>query len=398
MTIEVLGSKITGEKQAILSKSFAHRVMICSYLAGHNFNDAVSGFSSEDIEATKNCLNALNSGNFELDCNESGSTLRFIIPLVMAIGGKYTLNCKGRLIDRPNDELFNVLLEHGVKVEKKDSSFIIEGKLTAGEYKIRGDISSQYISGLLMALPLLDGDSKIVLTSPLVSKPYVEITKRVMSDFGVLVNESDKEFTVLGNQKYCGKSFIEGDWSNEAFFLVLGALSGKISVKGLNQNSLQGDKYILEILRRAGVKFIIDNDCVTVEKSKILPFEYDAENCPDLVPITAVLASFANGESMIKNVSRLKIKESDRIQSTIEMLKGFNVKAFSDGVDLTVCGGTAINGKADSFNDHRIAMSSCVLATAVKGTSIISGAKAVNKSYPSFYEDLKSVGGNVNEI
>ena len=183
-----------------------------------------------------------------------------------------------------------------------------------------------------------------------------------------------------------------------AFYLVAGAINGDITVTGLNQDSVQGDRFIMEILSRAGAEITYSKDAVTVKKSKLKAFTFDAESCPDLVPISAVLAAYADGVSVIKNIQRLKIKESDRVQTTIETLKGFGIKAESDGNDLIVYGGTATCGKADGFNDHRIVMSASVLACGVNGESVVTGAQAVNKSYPTFFKDFNKVGANSYEL
>lgn len=397
MTIEILNSVINGCKKAIPSKSFAHRIAICNFIAGKKPTAGIADFTSNDIEVTEKCLQALKDGKKVLDCGESGSTLRFLLPLCASLGGEYEFIGHGKLMERPNEELFSVFLSHGVTVKKQDRIYI-SGKLTAGEYKIRGDISSQYVSGLLMALPLLDGDSEIVLTTPLSSKPYVEITLQVLKSFGVKIDQTENGFKVYGKQKFSGSATVEGDWSNEAFFLVLGAIAGEVSVVGLNKDSVQGDKKIVEILQSAGASVTVDDDFVSVKKSNLNAFTLDAESCPDLVPIAAVLASFSKGLTTIKNVQRLKIKESDRIESTIALLSSFGIKAEYNGADLLVYGGEPKSGVIDSYNDHRIAMSGAVMATVANGKSVIKTAQAVNKSYPTFFDDYNFVGGKSYEV
>jgi 3-phosphoshikimate 1-carboxyvinyltransferase len=312
-----------------------------------------------------------------------------------ARGGNYTFIGHGKLMDRPNDELLGSLSAHGVSWEKTDR-INISGKLTAGEYRIRGDISSQYVSGLLMALATLGGDSTITLLTPLSSAPYVDITLEVLSNYGIKIVRTDSGYFIKGGQKFKGNVTPEGDWSNAAFFIALGALSGKTEVFGLNLDSVQGDRDILKILKLADAKIETADDTVTVYKSSLKAFTVDAEDCPDLVPITAVIAACAKGTSIIKNVSRLKIKESDRIESTIVTLDAFGIRAeYTDG-NLIVYGGTPKAGEIDSYNDHRIVMSAAVLATVCQGTSVIKNAQAVEKSYPTFFKDLESVGGKVN--
>ncbi len=397
MDVAIKKSLALGEISAIASKSYAHRIAICSYFSGEEILDRYGDFTSNDILVTANALNAVKRGEKNLDCNESGSTLRFLIPFCASVGGEFILSGSARLMERPNDELIRVLTENGAKIES-GKTIKVCGKLRSGEYKIRGDVSSQYVSGLLMALPSLDGDSKIILTTPLSSAPYVDITLEVLEKFGVKVDKTEYGFYVYGNQKFVGKITPEGDWSNAAFFLVYGAISGKVLMTGLNVNSSQGDKYILDILRMAGAKVDVKRDEIIVEKSNLRAFSFDAENCPDLVPIASVLAAYADGESVIRNIKRLKIKESDRVETVISMLKAFGISAYSDGENLFVRGGKPSSGKVDSFNDHRIVMSTSILAALCEGESVITNAEAVNKSYPTFFDDYKKLGGIAYEI
>ncbi len=395
-TISVVGSKVCGEVTAIPSKSYAHRIAICQFLSGRTVD--VGSLTSKDISATKNCLSVLQSGGNVLDCGESGSTLRFLIPLSLSLGGEYVYTGHGKLMDRPNDQLFECLKAKGIEIKKVGERIVAKGALTPGEYRIRGDVSSQYVSGLLMALSRLDGESTVVLTTPLASSPYVDITLEVLGAFGIEVKRKKDCFVIKGGTFKDSDVQPEGDWSNAAFFLVLGGLAGKVSVRGLNADSAQGDKVILDVLKSAGVDVQIEDGVVTTSKSSIQPFAMDAEDCPDLVPIVSVLAAFGEGKSVIKNVSRLRLKESDRIETTIDMLSGFGVRATSDGHDLIVYGGSARHGKTDSHNDHRIAMAATVLATAVEGRSQITDYTAIEKSYPTFYEDVTKIGGTANEV
>lgn len=396
MKLIIENSRLDGVINAIPSKSYAHRIAICNFLAGNPPVAECGDFTSQDITATERCLKALKQGERVLDCGESGSTLRFMLPLCAVLGGEYEFIGHGKLLQRPNQELFEVMNAHGVKTEKGDT-IKIQGKLSGGDFRIRGDISSQYVSGLLMALPYLNEDSKIVLTTPLSSAPYVNITLEVLKAFGVNITTLADGYFIKGNSKYSGKVLPQGDWSNMAFFLVAGAINGKITVKGLDYPTAQGDSYIVEILKRAGVKVSVEKEGVTVTKSQLKSFTFDAESCPDLVPITAVLASYAKGDTVIKNVERLKIKESDRITSTMNLLANFGIKSEFDGKNLKVFGGTPVSGQAESFNDHRIAMSTAILALSANGRSILSGAQSVNKSYPNFFEEYKSLGGKISE-
>ncbi len=392
MTVKIFPSIVSGEITAIPSKSYAHRIAICNFLAQKEISGGCENFTSKDILATEKCLTAVRSGERTVDCNESGSTLRFLLPLLASLGGEWTFLGRGKLMERPNDQLFLTMGKHGVLAEQTDR-IRISGKLTAGEYTIRGDISSQYISGLLMALPTLKEDSEITLTTPLVSASYVDITLEVLSAYGIKIQKKQDGYKIKGGQVYDGNLKPEGDWSNLAFFLVLGAISSGITVKGLNVNSVQGDRKIIEILRLAGASVEMDGEEITVRGGKLKGFTFDGENCPDIVPISAVLGAVAEGKTLITNVQRLKIKESDRIESTIRMLSSFGIRAESDGNVLTVYGGKPKGGIVDSFNDHRIVMSGAVLGAVAEGETEILGANAVQKSYPTFFNDYISVGG-----
>ena len=399
MKVKVEKSLLSGKINAIVSKSSAHRISICNFLAGNNISN-ITGVKSQDIKATENCLNSLLEKNNQLNCGESGSTLRFLLPLCACLGGEYTFLGQGKLLSRPNEELFSVFSKHGVKSQKQQDRILISGKLTSGEYSIRGDISSQYISGLLMALPTLNGDSKIILTTPLVSKPYVDITLEVLRSYGIEIIVEENGFIVKGGQKYIGNILPEGDWSNCAFFLAGASVNGQVEILNLNKNSVQGDKKIVEILRsaNANIKWVDDRLCVLGNKLKA--FTFDAEDCPDIVPILAVVASFSLGTSLIKNIQRLKIKESDRIESTLSLLKSFGIKATCDGVNLTIYGGelTKETPIINSYNDHRIVMSASIMGVLSENGCIIENAEAVNKSYPNFFDDLIKLGGKVSEL
>ena len=325
MMIRVRKSHITGKVDAIVSKSFAHRIAICNFLAKSGTILPCDDSYSEDIKATVRCLEAIKSGKTQLDCGESGSTLRFMLPLCAAIGGTFEFFGHGKLMERPNDELFSALESSGVKIEQ-GKTIKLSGKLKSGQYKIRGDISSQYISGLLMALPILDGDSRIILTTPMVSTGYIDITLKVLKEYGITPIRTGDGFIVSGGQVFKGSMDVEGDWSNAAPFLCMGAIFGKVSVGGLKLDSVQGDKFIIDILKMAGADVKLKDGLVTATPTdKLKAFSFNAENCPDLVPVASALAAFCDGKTEIYGVERLKIKESDRIASTIKMLEDFNM-------------------------------------------------------------------------
>ena len=397
MIVSVANSFLSGRVNAITSKSFAHRVMICDFISGVSTD--ISNFNvSKDILATKSCLDALRNGQNFLDAGESGSTLRFIIPLLGALGGDFLIKTHGKLAKRPNDDLFSTLSEGGVTAYVKDDTICVSGKLNPGNYSIKADVSSQFVSGLLMALSALKEKSTLILSGKVTSRPYIDITVDILRKYGVSITELDGVFTIDGANIKPVLNAVEGDWSNSAFFLVAGAINGDVTVENLNLNSIQGDRKILDVIKLAGGTLVLGENSVTVKKSKLNSFSFDAENVPDLVPICAVFASYCDGVSEIRGVSRLRFKESDRIVSTCSMLYNCGIKCeYVDGT-LKVYGGTVVGGKVNSFNDHRIAMASSVLALGAKDNVIIDGAQAVEKSYPFFFNDFKSIGGVVNEI
>lgn len=397
MIVSVGNSFLSGRVNSITSKSYAHRVMICDFISGVSTD--ISNFNvSKDILATKSCLDALRCGQNLLDAGESGSTLRFIIPLLGALGGDFVIKTHGKLAKRPNDDLFSTLSEGGVTAYVKDDCICVSGKLNPGTYSIKAEVSSQFVSGLLMALSALKEKSTLILSGKVTSRPYIDITIEILRKYGVSITELDGVFTIDGTNIKPISNVVEGDWSNSAFFLVAGAINGDVTVENLNLNSIQGDRKILDVLNLAGGTLVLGENSVTVKKSKLNSFSFDAENVPDLVPICAVLASYCDGVSEIRGVSRLRFKESDRIVSTCSMLSNCGIKCeYVDGT-LKVYGGTVVGGKVDSFNDHRIVMSASILALGAKDKVVIDGAQAVEKSYPLFFDDFKSIGGVVNEI
>ena len=380
-----------GTVRGIPSKSYAHRALILSHFAGGN---VVISDKNDDITATENCLNNLENG--ALFCGESGSTLRFMLPIVSALGGKYEFTGAGRLLRRPLSELFSVLKEHGVKVDFDGEKILLSGKLSGDLFRIRGDISSQYVSGLLMALPLIDG-GRIELLSPLSSASYVDITIDVMESFGITVKRENNAFIVPKGKYYRTDDYIVPcDWSAAAFPLSMGALSGKVSVTGLSVSNFQGDRFILDILKSAGARITVAEDSVTAEKCELNGFSFDADGCPDLVPVAAAVAAAAKGETVIKRVSRLRLKESDRVLSVVSMLDSLGITAKTIGDDIVIKGGAVTGGKVKTFSDHRIAMSAGVLSAVSNGKIEIDDAACVNKSYPSFYKDYEKLGGTVS--
>ena len=417
MNIRVEKSKVVGRAQIPPSKSQAHRVMIASFLAGENFDFGLLG---DDAIATKNCLEELarlfagETHTAHIDAGESGSTLRFLLPILCVLDVNAEVTGRGRLPDRPIGELIEVLRAHGAKIVgdklplKIFSSCaelcLANGGLEAGEYAIDGGVSSQYITGLLFALPLLDGDSKLIIKGDLVSKNYVEMTLDVLADFGVQVERTDFGFFVKGNQKYVGRGeYIEGDWSSASFPLSVGLLTGEVEAVGIDENSKQADRVFLDLARKMGGDIErTANGWYVARESKLKAIDFDATNCPDIVPIVSVLMAFAEGDSQIFGVDRLRQKESDRLTAVRELLSKFGIETKYQSNTLTICGkGENLASElgeekitVDSFADHRIAMSG-IVAGLKCGNTVVLGAECISKSYPSFASDMASIGGKI---
>lgn len=380
----------------IPSKSDAHRALICAALS-QNPCEVICEAESKDITATRKCLDALKEGREEMYCGESGSTLRFLLPVMAALGHKASFYPEGRLPQRPLSPLYEELTAHGCKLSPKGSvPFTIEGQLTGGTYRIPGNVSSQYISGLLFSLPILEKDSRIIVEGTLESRPYVEMTIKVLKDFGIEIVETAEGYEIPGGQSYHGpESYqVEGDWSNGCFWLAAGALlEDGICVSGLDAESLQGDKKIIEILKTFGARVEIEEEGIKVRRGKLTGIQVDVSQIPDMVPALAVVAAAAEGKTEIQNAGRLRIKESDRLHTVTQVLSdlGADIEELPEG--LIIKGrGTLNGGKADSYNDHRIAMMAAIASIICKEKVSLQGADAVNKSYPGFFDEMKNLG------
>ena len=408
MDIKITPSNLSGKVYAPPSKSYAHRYIIASFLS--KTNGFISNCKpSKDVLATLNALKNLgidylfdkgglkitkgkSVNNPILDCDESGSTLRFLIPIASALGVKCEFIGSKRLMERPTKDLLDCLNENGANID----GLTLNGKLKSGKFTINGSVSSQFISGLLFALPLLDGDSNLEIIGERVSQNYIDITLDVLKDFGVLIEKTSNGYFIKGNQTYKMPKVmsVEGDYSNSAFLLAMGVLGEGVTVLNLNKNSKQGDKKIIQILKDFGGIVEEVEDGYFVKKGELKGITVDCEDVPDIVQILSVVASFANGKSTFKSVNRLEIKESNRVLGIINNLKIAGVKAEYDGKDLTVYGSKKIDyGTFNGDNDHRTVMSAVVLSAFSNGKSVIKGAEAVNKSYPTFFDDFRSLGG-----
>ena len=401
MKIKIEKSVASGVATAPPSKSYAHRLLICSALA--KGESTVCGISeSDDIKATLSCLDSLgvdytrDHGTIKLQginlhksssatdfyCNESGSTLRFFIPIALAIGGKFNFYGTERLISRGISVYEGICKDQGIICAKYSDKIFLEGKLKPDTFNVRGDISSQFISGLLFALPLLDGNSVINITTELESAKYVDITIDALNSFGIKIERKNNSFYIEGNQKYKSRcSVVEGDASNGAFLDAFNILGGDVSVLGINDNTLQADGVYKELFSQ------IDGKAPTI----------DISSCPDLGPILFALSAVKNGATF-KGTRRLKIKESDRASAMASELLKLGIKTEICENSVVVHGGKIKAPKEALYghNDHRIVMALAVILTLIGGE--IDGCEAVSKSYPDFFEVLKALNIRCEEI
>jgi 3-phosphoshikimate 1-carboxyvinyltransferase len=394
----------------------AHRAIICASLASGQ--SVIKNITySNDIIATMDAMVALGAAikkendtliingitkppkNATVNCKESGSTVRFLIPIALSLGVNCTFTGEGRLPQRPLDSIIRCLTSDSVQFSSSTLPLTVCGKLMAGKFEIDGSLSSQFITGLLFALPLLDYDSEIVLTTKLQSKPYVDMTIDTLQNFGIKVTATENGYFIKGRQQYKATDYIvEGDYSNAAFFLSLGAIGGDITCYGLSKNSLQGDKKIIELLTQFGANINVSDDYIRVQKDKLQCIRVDMGDIPDLLPILSVLGAFAGGDTVLYNAERIRLKESDRIAAMCDNLSKFGIIAFAEDDKMIIKGGKPKSAKVSGYNDHRIVMASTVLASFCSGDSEISDANAVNKSYNNFFEDFNNVGGEAYVI
>lgn len=409
MNLTITPNKLKGTITPPPSKSQAHRLIIAAALAkGTSTVENVA--LSQDIKATLRCTEALGTvwtldgstlqitgiGDSTLltstkndlphfDCGESGSTLRFLIPIALAVAGGGVFTGQGRLMERPQKPYFDLFEEKGIAYEQDNGVLTIRGKLTPGEYRLAGDVSSQFFTGLLYALPLLDGDSTIVSTTKLESVGYISMTREAMGSFGVTSKWKELTFTVPGKQCFQSRpNAVEADWSQAAFWYAAQALGSDLDIQGMNTSSTQGDMVIashyLQLTQNGGV-------------------EIDLSQCPDLAPPLAAMAAVRQGTTVIGNAGRLRIKESDRLATITATLNALGAKVTEEPDGLTIIGQETLAGGVtiDCCNDHRIAMMAAIAATACRAPVTLTGAECVKKSYPNFWEDYKKLGGLIHE-
>lgn len=414
MKVTIQPGERYGQVKAPASKSVCHRLLILAAL-GKSKTDIYCGEISADIQATASCLRALGAEIIEhngalsvapvkkppentvnLYCGESGSTLRFLLPVAGVLGIKAVFHMDGRLAKRPVTELTDQLKKNGMYFETGYNTISCHGRLRSGNYTLSGEVSSQYISALLMTLPLLKGDSRLNVTGCIQSQPYINISLDILKSVGIGISRQKNEYLIFGSQQPEFKHSVvaEGDYSAAAFFLCAGALSEKgITVYNLNKNSVQGDRKIMELLKTMGAETRQDSCSATVRKAELKGTVIDASQIPDLVPAVAAVAALCDGETRIINAGRLRLKESDRLSTTGKMLSdlGAYVEELDDG--LVIRGRASLaGGITDSYNDHRIAMAAAVAAAGCKNEVTIGNAQAVKKSYPRFWSDFESLG------
>jgi len=417
--IKLFPSNLNGKIKSPPSKSLSHRALICASLSkGKSIIKNIS--YSDDILATINALKLLGA-KFEkfknnitvtgikkirqplihIDCKESGSTLRFLIPL-FSLSNKTTIfTGSSSLINRPLSIYQTIFKKDNNIFEINNDKVMINGSIKAREYHLKGNVSSQFFTGLMFALPLLEEDSTIYIDGILESKSYIDLTISVLEEFGVKILELENGYFIEGSQTYIPTTYtIEGDYSQAAFPLVGGVLSGLVTVSDLYPTSKQGDKIIIEYLKQMKSKIIYMENGFIAEFSKTSGTTIDLLDCPDLGPIITLLACLSDGESKIINISRLRIKESDRVFSIVSTLKALGANIITTDSKIVIKGKSILKGgvTVDSFNDHRIAMMLSIAALRCENPIILTNANAITKSYPNFFEDYKSLGGKLKII
>ncbi len=408
----VCPGRLQGKVEAIPSKSQAHRLLIAAALCGEQTRILCPELS-DDIERTAGCLKALGAdirhergaylvkpahllGEAALDCGESGSTYRFMLPVCAALGGRYTFLLRGRLPERPMQTLFEALEGSGLRINGGGSECVcMEGRLQGARFRLSGDTSSQFISGLLLASPLLEGDKQIVITTPLRSAAYVEMTLEALRLFGIDASLENDVLTVReGAYRSPGETAAEGDWSGAGFWLCgAPAGGGEVWMSGLSSVSSQGDRRVLDFLRLFGGEAEWKDGRVLARGGSLRGARIDIDQTPDLAPCLALLGTAARGETRLENIARLRIKESDRAEAIVAALSalGADIRVIEDAI--LIRGGRPLRGGVcDARGDHRIAMMAACAAAQSQGPVIIRGAQAVSKSYPRFFDDLRSMG------
>lgn len=380
MDVKVYPSRLAGNVRAVDSKSAAHRAIFAAALCEHP-PELIIRDLSDDIRASLGAANAIREGAGRIDCAECGATLRFALPVAAALGRTAFFTGRGRLPERPVAPLIRALAAHGCEFSGETLPFEMRGTLQTGVFELPGNVSSQFVSGLLLALPALPRGGEIRLTSPLESAGYVDLTRSVLGDFGIAVENTASGYRVPGGQKFAPPAEYapEGDWSSAAFFLAANALGGRVRVSGLREDSLQPDRQVAALLESLA--------------------DLDASVAPDLAPIMAVVFAATPGCRRIRNGARLRAKESDRLSALAACLNEIGADARVTGDEMEVFGKERLSGGvADARGDHRLAMALAIAACAADAPITILGANAVDKSYPGFFEDFRALGGKADVL
>lgn len=420
-------SSLSGEVLIPPSKSISHRAIICASLApGRSVIDNI--ILSQDILATIEGMRLLGAdirvveGAYRhqllidgikkeslgdespvtIDCRESGSTLRFLIPLALTFKARARFEGQGKLVERPLDVYTELFASHQIDYSYPKDRLPLEvsGPLEAGDYRLRGDVSSQFISGLLFALARLNRDSRLILTTELESKAYVDLTLDMLSRYGIRIDQTPDGFFIPGNQTFRPSDYrVEGDYSQSIFFMLGGVLSGSVSIKGLDPASLQGDAVVVAIMQEMGAEVSFDGEGVLVaNKSTFRGIDKDCSEFPDLVPALAVMCACAEGTSRLTNLERLTIKECDRLQASFENLKALGALVERTRDELIITGqASLLGGQVSGWNDHRMVMSMAMAGLRCKEGLSVSNLDSVSKSYPNFWQDYQSLGGDFHE-
>ena len=424
--LKINPSRLKGEVKIPPSKSMAHRAIICAALSeGLSIIENID--YSDDIIATIDAMNSLGAkivkhkdyievigayGSDEkpqetriIDCNESGSTLRFLVPISLLFKGSSKFIGRGNLGKRPLTTYYNIFERQGIEYsyEEGNLNLVINGELNPGTFEVEGNVSSQFITGLLFTLPLLKEDSKIIITTEMESKGYIDLTLRAMSDFGVeIINNNYREFIIKGNQKYNARNYrVEGDYSQAAFFLCADSLGNDVLCKDLDLNSLQGDKEVIDILERMNV--IFNASAIGVKgttSGQLVSTIIDGSQCPDIIPVLTAVAALTKGKTEIINAGRLRIKECDRLAAVTSELNKLGAKIVEQEDGLIVTGVEILKGNVEvwSHKDHRIAMTLAIASTKCEEPIVIKDYECIAKSYPNFFDDFVSLGGKIERL
>ena len=420
MAIKIIPQSLSGGVQVPPSKSMAHRAIICAALA--RGKSVITNIEySKDIQATIGAMKSLGTMIFEHDdyleidgtttfmknqceinCFESGSTLRFMVPIALVCENNLHFIGEGRLGKRPMQVYYDIFDEQGISYLYRENvlDLYVRGRMHGGEFHIPGDVSSQFFSGLLFALPLMDEDSRIVVTSPLQSKGYIDLTLQMLEKFGVHIENHDyQEFVIQGGQQYHPCDYrVEADFSQAAFYLVAGALNNEVYLQDLNIESYQGDKIVVDLLQQMGCEFKRTSKGDLMTCSKLQAIHIDGSQCPDIIPVMALACALSSGTSYISHIGRLRIKECDRLQATVEVINQLGGHAIEKEDAMEIQGVEKLQGgRVSSYHDHRMAMMEAIASTVCKQPVIIDDEQCVEKSYPRFWEDFQQLGGQYHE-